>query len=92
MCVIVRGRGVCGCVCVWVCFTAQVCVCVLQLRCVCVLQLRCVCVTAQVCVCVCVLQLRCGLGDEAKESLEAVQSEKHQPAGENLPESAEWED
>ena len=37
-------------------------------------------------------QLRCGLGDEAEESLEAVQSEEHQPAGENLPESAEWKD
>lgn len=38
------------------------------------------------------LQLRCGLGDEAEEPLEAVQSEEHQPAGESLPESAERED
>lgn len=42
--------------------------------------------------CVSVLQLRCGLGDEAKESLEAFQSEEHQPVRENLPESTEWAD
>ena len=80
------------CVCVGVFYSSGVCVCVTVKVCVCVTAQVCVCYSSGVCVCVCVLQLRCGLGDEAKESLEAVQSEKHQPAGENLPESAEWED
>lgn len=41
---------------------------------------------------VCVSQFRGCLGDEAKEQVEAVQSEEHQPVRENLPESAKWED
>ena len=32
------------------------------------------------------VQLRRGMGDEAKEPLEAVQPEEHQPSGEGLPE------
>lgn len=42
--------------------------------------------------CVCVLQLRCSLGDEAKESLEAFQPKEYQCVGKGLPESTEWGD
>lgn len=41
---------------------------------------------------VCLSQFRGCLGDEAKEPVEAVQPEEHQPVGKNLSESAERED